>query len=403
MMKKAISLLLCIVASWGSHLAIYDGFASVCERAEPRFEKGSFVITDLPKTILSDSLHLQKAPGSFAFIKGLDKRSILRSLLGKEVSFFYGKKLHKGVVIGSDPLIIKADKIYWNISLEDIVFKDLPKGVYLTPTILFSEKPPKKMDLCYICEGVTWRASYSAKLLKRELFLEGFAHIRNASGHTFKGAKVTLVAGEVNRKREFYPVMKSAIASPKPKEIAGYYRYDIPKVHDIDKERFIHLFSQKIPFAMQYFAHFGDLAYPFGTVVRKVDQILSFRAPSAMPAGSIRFYKDGIFIGEGDISHTSKGQKIRIVIGKHFDIFVKRVSLAYEDTKRAFFHKVRYELHNKTKKGVKVLIQERIATTKLTIEGGDVKILDSDTLQFSLHSPSGRTTSITLLYSRKKD
>ena len=81
-----------------------------------------------------------------------------------------------------------------------------------------------------------------------------------------------------------------------------------------------------------------------------------------LPKGTIRVYqKDGKlshFIGQDNLKHTSKNEKIYITIGKYFDIVQKITQIDYKKTKYNVMSKYKRVVKNNSKKIQTIKIQE---------------------------------------------
>ena len=90
-------------------------------------------------------------------------------------------------------------------TITTLQFPALPEGLITKPTLVWLLESTKSMkhnvQLSYLTKGLRWQAEYIASIREEEGLLElgGWASIENRSGHTFKDARVRLVAGDVHR------------------------------------------------------------------------------------------------------------------------------------------------------------------------------------------------------------
>jgi hypothetical protein len=85
-----------------------------------------------------------------------------------------------------------------------------------------------------------------------------------------------------------------------------------------------------------------------------------------LPAGKVRVYKkdshgDLQFVGEDQIDHTPKNEKLRLGVGKAFDIVAERVELSQDRvTDRVIDRSVQVKLRNRKTEAVEVVVQESV-------------------------------------------
>src|SRR5205814_5257369 len=90
-------------------------------------------------------------------------------------------------------------------NISEIRFPDIPKNLVATPTLVWDVENgatgAQTIEASYLTGGMNWRADYvllvNADDTKGDL--QGWVTLSNASGASFEGARLQLVAGDVNR------------------------------------------------------------------------------------------------------------------------------------------------------------------------------------------------------------
>jgi len=132
----------------------------------------------------------------------------------------------------------------------------------------------------------------------------------------------------------------------------------------------------------------------------------------ALPKGKVRVFKrdaaDGSleFVGEDQIDHTPKDEKLKLQLGKAFDIVGERRQTDFEDSNWYYRESYHINVRNHKKEPVKVSVLERFYRWnewKLTT-AQPYKKIDSRTVEFVLDVPSDATGEIdyTVRYEKRR-
>lgn len=225
----------------------------------------------------------------------------------------------------------------------ETTFPKLPDGLVTRPTLfwLYNSKTAgsKQARVSYQTTGLSWTAEYVGVLDKNEkqLDLSGWASITNNSGKTYADAKLKLVAGEINRARtkttpyarglETMAMLDGASQSFEEKSFFEYHLYTLPRSATLANNELKQL----------------SLFAPAETGVKKIYRYRPQQNPTdvevavefvnaqasglgmPIPAGRVRMFKaddDGslILLGEDNVEHTPKDEKVTLVVGNAFDI-----------------------------------------------------------------------------------
>ncbi len=263
----------------------------------------------------------------------------------------------------------------------------LPEGLITKPTLVWLVKSKssgnQNVEISYQTGGLSWHAEYVAVLNKddNKLDLNAWVSIDNRSGATYKNATLKLVAGDVNlvknqMQNEYAPtrlmaVKKAAQPQFQEKPFFEYHIYNLERPTTIadNETKQISLFeANDITATKKYYYHSGSYYSGYFQPVKnnKVDVIVEFNNKEKdglgipMPKGIVRVYKsDGNsleFIGEDQIDHTPKEERVKLKIGEAFDVLADEVQK--ENTKIAdnVYEQV-YEITLKNRKDEDITVQ----------------------------------------------
>ena len=301
----------------------------------------------------------------------------------KEGKLFQGKLLSSQ----SGDLILQNDdgkiSILKSASVERINFPKLPQGLITQPTLVWLLDSNKSgtfdSEISYLTKGIDWHAEYVAVANEddSELEMSGWVSIDNKSGATYKDAKLKLVAGDVNivPERQVSELMHFSVSRVASMEKAGFEEKSFFEYHLYTLQRPATVMDRQIKQL--------SLFEPAKTKTKKIftfdgqqddskvrvnlefvnDKNSGLGMP--LPKGKIRVYKqdeDGSqeFIGEDQIDHTPKNEKLRIYLGNAFDIVGER-TITKDDKvgKRSRKQTFSVELRNRKEEAVTVHVVER--------------------------------------------
>ncbi|MGO1071550.1 DUF4139 domain-containing protein [Lysobacter sp. CA199] len=274
-----------------------------------------------------------------------------------------------GLTLALDDGRIKVIRSYDSFSLID---NDnlLPRQSALQWVVEAAQAGEADFVLSYPMGGMAWRAEYLARLAPGagcKLTLDGAALVANRSGRAFNQVRLSLVAGEPNRRQQGFDRIEvtasrlqandayaeAAPAPPMPVERAAgeYHAYDLPRPATLNSggtER-IALFPRNDAVACEriysfqaasndwqpptplidrgYAGQTGDLPV-LSKVEFKNDKASGLGLP--LPAGRVRAFDGGDFLGESQLGHTPAGTEIKLELGKVFDLSGKREATAFQ-------------------------------------------------------------------------
>lgn len=330
----------------------------------------------------------------------VDSRKVLERYIDRSVTLVVeGESVIEGVLLSVDGDIVLRDSsgrvnIVRLDAIERYDLPELPGGLVTRPTLvwtLHSERAAtSETEISYMTGGFFWHAEYSAVISDDETKMEisSWVSVDNRSGASFENADLKLVAGDVHRTApqmapEGRGMMKSMVmedASIQGFEERGlfeYHLYDLGRKTDImnNEIKQISLFDPATSGAEKRFVY--DSSRDAGKVSVGIEFANTEKngLGMALPAGVVRVYKrdsDGAveFVGEDRIGHTPKNEKVRLTLGKAFDIAAERnVTDVRRITDRVREQSVEIVFRNRKDENVTVTAVEKL--------WGDWEILDA--------------------------
>ncbi|HET9819456.1 MAG TPA: DUF4139 domain-containing protein [Rhodanobacteraceae bacterium] len=213
--------------------------------------------------------------------------------------------------------------------------------------------------LTYTTSGLGWRAAYTANLSSGNACRMQFkpdASIANRSGRDYEGANIKLIAGQPNlgnRPMTFQsvtmkgPAPMAARAMPEQASLGDYRSFTLPGTVNLPggTVTLTPLYpAQSLSCQREYVVEDGGAYFPpkpntndYGAQDyqdRAIASTLSFTAPDALPAGTLRAWitdPDGApaLLGEGAVADTPKGQRVAVELGQSFDLRASRDRTAF--------------------------------------------------------------------------
>lgn len=289
-------------------------------------------------------------------------------------------------------------------NIAEMRFPDLPKNLVATPTLVWDvenrEPAAQTIEASYLTGGMNWRADYvlvvDANDVKGDL--QGWVTLTNGSGASFEGARLQLVAGDVNRVSEERTyalagaMQKNASDSMSQFQEQGFFEYHLytlqrpTTIRDNETKQVSLLeasgFDVKKEFVVNgqryYYANYNNPGQP---IKEKVGVYVQFRNSQLnklgmpLPAGTVRLYKkddkgNQQFIGEDRIGHTPKDEDVRVKVGDAFDIVAERKQTDYKVIARNVYeYAYEIKIRNHKEVPVNIIVNEPI--------GGDWEMVSS--------------------------
>ncbi len=360
-MKKYL-LLTATTSIFATTLALYPDMAYVEEVRHVRHG----VIAPLPRRIVEDSIYLGCDAKRFIFDRGgFDLKRVLH--IGQEVEFLHEKKRLKGTILSLDPLIVRADRLYFDLSFKDLLIKDLPSGYQLQPSLRL-DTDSKSCKISYLVRGIGFESRYVIQVGEK-LHLQGYFDIKNESALRYENAKIRFLTGKPNRAERVVLRKSMAMSAPMikaPKRIEGYFIYELPQRVTLRKGReSLKFLDRELPYKEELVRVCDDLHYNFGTLSYKFDRKFTFEAPDTLPSALVRVYQKGLFLGEDYIADTPMGKWVSLRLGEDFEVTMTKKLKEYTNTKTTYRSVVEYTFTNPKPRSVELQVVEHLPTTTL--------------------------------------
>ncbi|MCG3181711.1 MAG: hypothetical protein BIFFINMI_04110 [Phycisphaerae bacterium] len=403
----------------GVGVTIYDSFATVKERRVLDLAAGESVtqFTGVAKTIdptsvhfvsLSDPAGVQVLEQNYEYdlvdaAKVIEKfidRSITVALAGGGAD---GATEVAGVLKSADAEALTlevegATRIVSAADIRDLRLGALPEGLVTRPTLRWrthSERAGKHLvKMSYMADALSWRANYIATLNgdDTKLDLAAWVTVSNESGARYENAQLKLIAGDVRRIVPYVPVPELAAAEKLKEDKANgaqgfveksfgeYHMYTLPRPTTINDNQVkqIEMFE---PVAAVPVTRFYE--YPAGPGADKVNVKVEFKNEKRiglgmpLPKGTVRMFKsdpaDGSleFIGEDDIDHTPRDERLELYIGDAFDIAAETKQTKASSGQRWARNSYQAELRNHKDADIEVRVLVRVPAN-FTVEAETV-------------------------------
>jgi hypothetical protein len=256
-------------------------------------------------------------------------------------------------------------------NVQDIRFKSLPEGLLTKPTLVWkvaTEKPGRQLaEVTYQTANINWHAEYVLVLEDNDTAadLSGWVSVQNNSGKTYKDAMLKFIAGDVRRvqpQRRVYDGMAKGMGGGEgggmeEKAFFEYHMYTLGRPSTVaDNEvkqlemfppaRGVKVEKKYLYTPLPGWRWYGgrNIEPTYGTenVNKKVQVFVEFVNSEAnklgipLPAGKVRCFKQDPadkaleFVGEEQIDHTPRDEKISLLIGNAFDIVGERKQTNFE-------------------------------------------------------------------------
>ncbi len=245
-----------------------------------------------------------------------------------------------------------------------VAFPEVPKNLIAKPSLVWllgSARDKQKVELTYLTSQMTWKSDYVLVLNAKDdaADLTGWVTLDNRSGTSFENAQLKLVAGDVNKLATADEYDDTILAEEK--EYAGkkgeggfkeegffeYHLYTLDRPTSVlhNEKKQATLLESKGIGVNKKLIFFGAAHYyrgHYGQVVsnQKVGVYLDIenkeqnKLGMPLPKGIVRVYKADAsgaqqFIGEDNIDHTPRDEKLRVKMGDAFDVVGDRVQMLW--------------------------------------------------------------------------
>jgi hypothetical protein len=326
-----------------------------------------------PETVAIKSL---TAPGAIRVLEQnyrydlLTPQTLLEKFVGKKIrTYRYHEATGKEEAADAELLSVNDQQPILRLNGEvtfgypaRFAFSQVPDNLIAKPTLLWlvqSQKPQQTVEVSYLTQNLSWSADYVLVVNEQDTkaALQGWVTLVNQSGASYENAELKLVAGEVNRVQPQREYAKTAMAAPAPMapDAAGfseqglfeYHMYTLGRpttvLHNEQKQvSLLEADGIEIDKKLIFYGQQSWFRGQYGEIQsnQKVGVYLDFeneeknKLGMPLPKGTLRVYKadkSGAkqFVGEDQIDHTPRDEKIRVKMGEAFDVVGDRKQLEW--------------------------------------------------------------------------
>ena len=236
-------------------------------------------------------------------------------------------------------------------------FAEVPANLLEKPTLVWlleSDRAEQDVEVTYATGGLGWSADYVLKLDadSTRADLNGWVTLHNRSGASYENAELRLVAGNVNRRDPNAYRYAGALdladraEAPKPQfreeALFEYHQYTLGRpttLLDAESKQVALLSAEGVKVAKKLvFGGQPELfrgRYPQAESNQKVAVFVELQNSEQnhlgmpLPKGTVRLYQADAsgalqFIGEDEVDHTPRDEKVSLKVGEAFDVIGER-------------------------------------------------------------------------------
>lgn len=428
-----------------------DNFGVVKEQREMTFEQGlnRMQFTGVAERIDPTSVNFLclSDPDAVSILEQnyeydlVNTDSLLKRYIDQPVSLLVkgsgasATRLLKGTLtaaIGGDLILQDEESGQLHIvsrnSVERIELDKKPDDLLTRPTLVWLAQAQKagthRCQVTYTTDGIGWKADYSAVLNDKEdaLDFSGWVTINNQSGAAYPEATLKLIAGDVRRVQQQRPVPDSApLRSSRAVEAAGfeeksfmeYHLYTLGRKSTLQNRQIkqIELIETARSVPVKKLFVYTTSINPWQ--VRDKDKVQvkiefdneeRYGLGIALPKGKVRVFKadpaDGTleFVGEDEIDHTARKEKLSLYIGDAFDVVPEQKITDQRRGDRFVTFTRSVEIRNRKDEPVSVFVDEIVPSYvnwKIDKSSLPYEKKDAFTCRFKVAAAADSTTTLT--------
>ncbi|MDD5672199.1 MAG: DUF4139 domain-containing protein, partial [Candidatus Omnitrophica bacterium] len=360
----------------------------------------------------------------------MNQQKLLDKYVGKGIQLMQWheyqdrKEIVDAVLISNNegPVYKIQDQIYLGYPGTQIL-PAIPDNLIEKPTLMWlydnRAKPPQQIEVTYLTGNIGWKADYVLSVSADDTLtdLSGWVTVDNRSGATYRNAKLQLVAGDINRVQEEINAMPRFAIAEKAMGVGGpafesqaffeYHLYNLKRkttIKDNQTKQINFIEASNVRIAKEYeitgMPYFFTQAYRTNDYKVPVTVYLNFKNSKKnnlgmpLPAGVMRLYKkdkEGSlqFIGEDRIEHTPEDEKVRLELGKAFDLTAERIQTDFKQvTTRLYETEWKVSIRNHKDQDVTVHVTEKMSGNWNILKSNVTsKKKDAYTIQFDVKVP----------------
>ena len=435
------------------------GFVKDIRMVDVKLGQQNLIVEDVAQLIDATSVGFRclNNPGSISILEQnyqydlISPMAILQKSIGKKIRFTRAigntKEIIEGVLISSptsvvntgsgseysyNDLVIRANDGRIILSPQgEIDVMEVPDGLISKPSLVWqidsAMAQQAKMELSYLTKGMSWTANYVLTLGDGGSGdIQGWVTLNNQSGLTFNDAKLKLLAGDVNVSLDYGESDRAKSRTTKPKALLDpvrssfseeslfeYHLYTLQRpasVRNKESKQLSLLSGSNIPVKkIIAFDSYADPGNENGDSQQDLDSSVMVKFKNdekshlgmPMPAGKVRLYQRDAggslqFLGENEIQHTPRDEKISLTVGKSFDVKASHKKTSYTKlSKRSSRSSYAIEVRNRKKVGETVYVYEhQSGDWKVTDKSDPFIKEDSNTMIFEVKLKAGEVKTV---------
>jgi hypothetical protein len=315
----------------------------------------------------------------------VNREKLLEKYVGEAVFLVTedGKTKRSCRLLASGATVILEDAATGEVLIDpsgELVLPKLPNDLAVRPALIFQLHPvvTQEIGLSYLTKGLSWTANYVVELLEKTFTLDAWVEITNEAGISFNNARLKLLAGTVNRIKDLrmkifdneveHYVADNTLAFSE-KSFSDYHLYTIRGTTTLkdNQVKQVKLFGAA---NVSYLRFYEIPAFSEDArIVVEFENTLIAGLGRPFPAGTVKVYQrdaadQGLtFVGEDQIGHTPKDEKIRLEIGAAFDLLCERKCVDKRNDRG--IHKERWQirLRNHKEEPASIRVLHRVPGT----------------------------------------
>ncbi len=336
---------------------------------------------------------------------------------------------------GSNDLILIEDEkiVLVEGGPKQVLKPAVDESLVLIPTLAWqiaAKKSGKQdLELSYLTGGISWTADYTLVMTdKSDLAdLSGWVTLNNRSGADYRDAKLKLVAGDVNRvveapvpmrrgreKMALYAMDEAAGQAFEERGFFEYHLYELQRSTDVldNEQKQVELLTANgIKTERVYIYDYRRDAEKVAVELRfKNEEENNLGIP--LPKGRIRMFSRDEdetmqFVGEAQIDHTPKKEKIELEVGKVFDMKAERKVMDAQDDKsfssRTHTETIEVKLRNRKDEDVTIRVREypgarHVGDWEIKKNSHEFEKKDAYTVEFPVPVPADSEVTLTYTF-----
>ena len=428
----------------GVGLTIYnDNFAVVRQAKQMGFEAGVNTVkfTDVAAAIDPTSVNFKclSAPGAISILEQnyeydlVNAESLLKRYIDRDVTVIIGgsgadaaRELSGKLLaaVGGEYILARETsgiEVVNRGRVEEISLKALPEDLVTRPTLVWladaKEAGEQLCQVTYTTEQINWKADYSAVLSEDETSLDfsGWVTIDNKSGATYRDAALKLIAGDVRRiTPPQMPVYRMPMAAEmmeakggfEEKAFMEYHMYTLGRKSTINNNQVkqIEFITPAPGVAAKKLFIYNRQENPEKMQVKiEFENTEENKLGIALPNGKVRVFKKDPadenleFVGEDEIDHTPRKEKLSLYIGNAFDIVPEYKLIDSKQGYRTRTETHQVELRNRKDTPIEVCVDEKFmqwANWEVLEKSHDFEKYDAYTARFKVKIAADSTETI---------